>query len=306
MDCDVLVIGGGAAGLSAALVLAQARRRVLVVDAGTPRNAAAAHVHGYLFREGAAPGDLLELGRAEVREAGGEIVTGTVTGVRGDGRRGFEVALEGHQDVRARRLLVATGVQDLLPDLQGLTERWGRDVLHCPYCHGQGVEDQRIGVLGTGPEGSQHALELRQWSHDVTLFQHEPPLSGEERRRLAARDVRVVEEPIALLVVEGDRLTGVRLAGDAFEPLVALFVMPGCTANDTLLTGLGCARDESGWVRADDTGATSVPGVWAAGNVVDSSAQVITAAGGGLTAAVAINADLIEDDVRAALARDRA
>jgi len=147
---DVVVVGGGAAGLSGALMLARSRRSVVVIDAGAPRNAPAAGVHGLLGREGTPPTELLERARAEVRGYGGHVVNGEVSTVTRDGD-GFRVALSDRRAVRARRLLVATGLVDELPDIPGLRDRWGRDVLHCPYCHGWEVRDQAIGVLATGP-----------------------------------------------------------------------------------------------------------------------------------------------------------
>src|SRR5919206_1373076 len=167
---DVVVIGGGAAGLSAALVLSRARRRVLVVDAGTPRNAPAAHMHGFLSRDGLAPGDLLTLGRAEVTGYGGEILPGTVRELVRCGAAGFWALLSDGRRISARRLLVTTGLRDELPDIPGLRDRWARDVLHCPYCHGYEVQDQPLGVLGGSPEALAHAHLVRQWSDDLVFF----------------------------------------------------------------------------------------------------------------------------------------
>src|SRR6478609_7501334 len=149
---DVVVVGGGAAGLSGALTLARARRRVLVVDAGEPRNAPAGHVHNYLAREGTPPADLLAAGRAEVAGYGGAVVQGRVTTAerRDDGT--FRVTLEDGRRTDARRLLVTTGLVDELPDIPGVAQRWGRDVLHCPFCHGWETRDRAIGVLATGPQ----------------------------------------------------------------------------------------------------------------------------------------------------------
>src|SRR4051812_2274907 len=144
---DVVVIGGGAAGLSGALALARARRRVLVIDAGEPRNAPAGHVHNYLGREGTPPAELLAAGRAEVGGYGGQVSGGRVTGAERTDDAGFRVGLDDGRTVRARRLLVATGLVDQLPDVPGLGDLWGSDVLHCPYCHGWEVRDRAIGVL---------------------------------------------------------------------------------------------------------------------------------------------------------------
>ncbi|MDQ0379473.1 NAD(P)/FAD-dependent oxidoreductase [Amycolatopsis thermophila] len=311
---DVVVVGGGAAGLAGALALARARRSVLVVDAGEPRNARAGHVHNYLAREGTPPAELVAIGRDEVTAYGGEIVRGTVTtAVRtGDG---FALTLDGRQIVRARRLLVTTGLADELPDIEGVAERFGRDVLHCPYCHGWEVRDQAIGVVGGNPMAVHASLLWRQLSEDVTLFRHRAPeLTGEQREELAARGIRVVEGEVAAVEVTGDRLTGVRMRSGEVVPRQAVVVAPRFTARAGLLTGLGLEVTEQvlqghvmgTFVAADPAGATAVPGVWVAGNVANVSAQVIVSAAGGMTAGAAINADLVAEDTGRAVAAHRA
>jgi thioredoxin reductase len=300
-EYDVVVIGGGAAGLSAALVLSRARRRVLVVDAGSPRNAPAAHMHGFLSRDGLPPGELLAIGRGEVRNYGGEIIAGTVTGLVPDDRRGFRVLLGDGQRISARRLLVTTGLRDELPDIPGLRERWARDVLHCPYCHGHEVRDQQLGVIGGGPGAVRYAQIVRQWTHDLVYFTPPDLLTTTERSELVARAIGVVEGAIEQLVVKDDRLCGVVMDDGCVVPRDALFVPPRFVPNNQLVVDLGCTVDDDGWVVTDATGHTGVAGVWAAGNVVDPRAQVITAAGAGSAAAIALNADLTEDDVRDAV-----
>jgi len=306
---DVVVVGGGAAGLSAALVLARARRRVAVVDAGRPRNAPAAHMQGFLGSDGLPPADLLSAGRKEVAGYGGILIPGTVTDiaalqVRG-GRPRFEVRLEDGATLRARRVLVTTGLRDEIPDVPGLRERWGRDVLHCPYCHGHEVRDLPLGVLGGNPDAATHAQLVRQWSGDVVFFPNGTVVTRDQREQLAARGIGVVDDPVARLVVEDDALTGVQLETGAVVPRAALFVRPRFVPNSGLLDALGCAADENGWVATDGTGRTSVPGVWAAGNAANPRAQVITAAGEGSTAAIALNNDLTEEDVAVSVAGSR-
>jgi thioredoxin reductase len=296
-EFDVVVVGGGAAGLNAALVLARARRRVAVVDAGDPRNAPAAHMHGFLSRDGMAPAQLLEVGRAEVAAYGGELVADRVARID----EGFTVHLAGGRTLGARRVLVATGLRDELPDIPGLWERWARDVLHCPFCHGYEVRDQPIGVLGTLHLG----LLLPQWSADVVFFPHRTELSADEREQLVARGVQIADGEVTGLVVDGDALRGVELADGRVVPRAALFVGPRFVPRDELLAGLGCATGEDGRVRTDPTGRTSVSGVWAAGNVVDPRAQVVTAAGMGSAAAIALNADMLHEDVEKAVAAHR-
>jgi thioredoxin reductase len=297
---DVVVIGGGAAGLSAALVLGRARRRVAVVDAGSPRNAPAAQMHGFLSRDGMPPRELLATGRAEVARYGVAVVEDAVVAID----PGFVLRLAGGRRLRARRVVVATGVGDELPDVPGVRERWGRDLLHCPYCHGWEVRDQPLGVLGTIAGSVQHALLVRQWSEDVVFFAHTYALTDDERAQLDARGIRVEPGPVARLVVEDDRLRGVELGDGRVVARSAVFVRPGNAAHrDGLLAGLGCEVDEAGFAVVDATGRTTAAGVWAAGNVVDPRAQVITAAGAGSAVAIAVNADLVREDVELAMRR---
>jgi thioredoxin reductase len=294
---DVVVVGGGAAGLSAALVLGRARRHVAVVDGGAPRNAPAAHMQGFLSRDGMSPAALLTAGRAEVTGYGVELIEDQVVTLE----TGFSVRLAGGRVLHARRILVATGVRDELPAIRGVRERWGRDLLHCPYCHGWEVRDQPLGVLGTIPGAVQHALLIRQWSDDIVFFAHTSDPTAAEQEELESRGVQIVRGDVAQLVVEDDRLTGVELADGRVIARTAVFIRPvNVPHSDGLLAGLGCDVDESGFATVDRTGRTSTVGVWATGNVVDPRAQVITAAGAGSAAAIAINADLVQEDVKRA------
>jgi thioredoxin reductase len=303
---DVAVIGGGAAGLSAALVLARAGRSVVVIDAGNPRNAPAAHMQGFLSRDGIPPEELLAIGRGEVVEYGGQMARGVVTSIRPGEEAGFEVRFGAEHLLVARRILVTTGLVDEVPDIPGVRERWGRDLLHCPYCHGHEVRDQRLGVLGGTPEAVQHALLIRQWSSDVVYFTHTGTLTPVEREQLVARAIGVVEGRITRLVVEDDELQGVELDNGQVVRRDAVFVRPTFRPNTDLLTALGCASHDSGWVIADPTGRTSVTGVWVSGNAVNPRAQVITAAGEGSAAAIAMNNDLVDEDVQHSLHEYRA
>ncbi len=298
---DVVVVGGGAAGLSAALVLGRARRRVAVVDAGSPRNAPAAHMQGFLSRDGLAPSELLAFGRREIEGYGVAIIPGSAAEVLRDAASRFRVVLHEGGSVVARRLLVATGLRDEVPGIPGLRERWARDVLHCPYCHGYEVRDRKLAVLGGSPAAVRYAQIVRQWSDDLVYITPAGTLAAPERRQLAARGIGIAEGAAQRVLVEGDRLRGVELDGDRTVACDALFVPPRFVPNSDLLVGLGCEVDEDGWPLADGDGLTSVAGVWVAGNVANPRAQVITAAGEGSAAAMAINADLVQDDVRSAV-----
>jgi thioredoxin reductase len=294
---DVVVVGAGTAGLNAALVLARARRRVAVVDAGSPRNAPAPHLHGFLSRDGMSGADLRAVGRAEAAGYGVDLFESRVDQID----PGFLVRLDGGAVLRARRVVVATGLRDELPAISGVRERWGRDVLFCPYCHAYEVRDQPLGVLGTHPGAVRHALLLRQWSHDVVLFTHTLDVGAQERRQLAACGVTVADGAVKRVVVDDDRVRGVELVEGRVFPRRAVFVFPHMVPRDTLLTGLGCERDADGRVTVDGTGRTGVAGVWAVGNVVDPKALAITAAGQGAAAAFALDHDLVAEDVERAV-----
>jgi thioredoxin reductase len=295
---DVVIVGGGAAGLSAALVLGRARRRVAVVDAGAPRNAPAAHMQGYLSRDGMPPSELLATGRAEIAAYGVELVDGTVDHVE----TGFRVHLHDGHALDARRLLVATGATDHVPDVPGVRERWGRDLLHCPYCHGWEVRDRPLAVLGSNAGSILHAQLIRQWSDDVIYLAHTQEPTPTETIELRSRGIQIVHGEVARLVVADDRLTGVELADGRVIARDAVFVRPDITPHeDNLLAALGCDLDATGFAVVDPTGRTSVPGVWGAGNAIDPRAQVITAAGQGSAAAIAINNDLTAEDVALAV-----
>ena len=304
-EYDVVVIGGGAAGLNGALMLVRSRRSVVVVDAGRPRNAPADGVHGLLGREGTPPAELLARGRDEVRSYGGEILSGEVAGVTRDGDR-FVVALTGGRALHARRLLVATGLVDELPDVAGLRERWGKDVVHCPYCHGWEVRDEAIGVLATSPMSVHQAQLFRQLSADVTFFAHTAPPSAEQAEELAARGIRVVTGEVAGVETRDDRITGLRLVDGTVVARNVVAVATRMVARAGFLAGLGLhpVPHPSGMgehLPADATGRTDVPGVWVAGNVTDLSAQVGPAAAAGATAGAHINADLVQEEIGAAV-----
>jgi thioredoxin reductase len=265
-------------------------------------------MQGFLSRDGMPPADLLAAGRDEVTSYGGHLVHDVATSIRpiDDGAAGFTVDTEGGLRLTVRRVLVTTGLRDDVPDVPGVRERWGRDLLHCPYCHGYEVRDRPLGVLGGSPDAVAHALLVHQWSDDVVLFTDGVTLSAEEHERLVASAIGVVEQAVARLVVEDDRITGVQLRDGGVVPRAAVVVRPTFVPHDSLLVQLAAAVRENGWTAVDATGRTSVPGVWAAGNAVDPRAQVITAAGEGSAAAIAINNDLVEDDARRAVRDYRA
>ncbi|BCY12763.1 bifunctional NAD(P)/FAD-dependent oxidoreductase/class I SAM-dependent methyltransferase [Actinoplanes sp. L3-i22] len=310
---DVVVIGGGAAGLSGAVTLARSRRSVLVIDRGDPRNAPAGHVHNLLGREGVPPAELYKAGRAELAEYGGEVREGTAERAERTAD-GFLVTLADGARVLGRRLLVTTGLVDELPAIPGLARRWGADVAHCPYCHGWELRGKRIGVLAAGPLSLHQAQLWRQLSDDVVyLLNGTPEPDPEQAELLAARRIPVVREPVEAVEIDDDRITGVRLAGGRVIGLEAVAVGPRFVARSALLESLGLepvpmemnGHEVGLRIAAEETGATAVPGVWVAGNVTNLGATVAVAAAAGQTAGAMINMDLIAGESRDAVTEYR-
>ncbi|MFD9826956.1 NAD(P)/FAD-dependent oxidoreductase [Tsukamurella tyrosinosolvens] len=300
---DTVIVGGGAAGLTAAQVLGRARRAVTVVDAGAPRNAPAEHMHGYLGHDGLNPAELLAIGRREAQAYGVRILDGAATAVRRSGDL-VEVTV-GDEVLRARTLLVATGLTDVLPDVPGVAERFGRDAIHCPFCHGYEVRDRPLAVLGgdNAAMSVHQALMIPQWSRDLVFFTNGLEIDDTDRASIEARGTRIVDGAVAGLVVGGDALRAVRLADGTEIEREAVFVGPRFVPQDELLLQLGAERGDAGpfpTVPVDPMGAVAgQPGVWAAGNVVNPMAQVIVAAGAGSVAAMAISAHLLQRDIAA-------
>ena len=301
---DVVVVGGGAAGLSGAMVLGRSRRRVLVIDAGEPRNAPADHAHNYLGREGVPPLELLADGRAEVAAYGVELANDRVTAVTRT-EHGFGVVTGSGREVAARRVLVTAGVVDELPDVPGLAERWGRDVLHCPYCHGWEVRDQAIAVLATSPMAGHQGLLFRQLTDDVVIVVADGvELSPTDLERMAAIGVPIEHGTPREVVTDGDRLVGLRLADGTVLEREAIVVASRPQVRADFLSPLGVEPQQVemggtpvGSVSAvDPVGATSVPGLYAAGNTTDISMTLIGSAAHGNRVGAFINADLAAED----------
>lgn len=303
---DVIILGAGAAGLSAGLVLARARADVLLIDSGEPRNAAAREMHGFLSRDGMPPAEMAELGRREVTDAGGAVLAAAAAAIAGDAEHGFTVTMADGSVATARAVLVATGLRDEIPDIAGVGERWGTLVHHCPYCHGYEVRGQELVVIGGAARAMsiKQAGLLRRYSNRVTFVSNGIELTDAERGRLEAFGVKVIAADVAALIGRPGTLDGVALVDGRTIACDAVFVAPVPRAHDGLLRSVGCAEDETTrLIAVDAAGQSSVPGVWAAGNVVTPGAQVISAAGAGSTAAIAINGWLLERDLDRASAR---
>jgi thioredoxin reductase len=302
---DVVVVGGGAAGLSAALTLARSRRRVTVIDAGTPRNAPAEGVHALLALDGVSPAELLARGRDEVTGYGGQIIEAEVSDVSA-APEGFAVTMRDGGSLRARRLLIATGLVDELPEIPGIRERWGREVIHCPYCHGWEVRDSVVGVLAAGPMSVHQAFLFRQLTDSVRYFPNGTEPSADDLAKFAALGILVVAGSVSRVEAGGEHAVGVRLDGDRIAEVDAVAVAPRMIARAGVFAGIGIEPAEhpmGTYIPADLSGRTAVPGVWVAGNATDLSAQVSAAAAEGARIAAQINADLVFADAERAVAR---
>ena len=292
---DTVIIGGGAAGLSAAQMLGRARRHTLVIDGGQPRNRFAAHAHGILGHDGLAPSELYARGREELIRYDVELRTGAAESVTDAGEH-LEVATDAGA-IQARTIILATGITDRLPAIPGLAERWGTTVLHCPYCHGWEVRDQRLGVLVTSPMHGHLAQMVRQWSDQVTVFATDPAfLDADARLALAARAGTVVDGPVERVDGERERVTAVILEDGTSVPIDALFAGGTPEPHDSAVASLDLSRQDTplgSLIEVSPDGATSHPRVWAAGNVVNPMAAVPVAMAEGSMAGARVNAALV-------------
>jgi len=301
---DVAIVGGGPAGLSAAIALGRSRRSVTVVDAGEPRNAPAAHAHNVFSRDGAPPLELLEEARAQARAYDVELVDDRVTRVARDGELLTLVTAAG-RTMSARRLLLASGLRDVLPDIPGLAAHWGDSVVHCPYCHGWEVRDRAIVVIGSSPRSGHQALMFSRLSDDVVFVRHDTPAEAELDADLTALGVRIVDARAArvlddasgaLRAVQLDDGTelpaGAVAIGPSFESRTELYEQLG--GSPSVVEGMGIV------IPADAVGRTPVAGVWAVGNASDAGAMVGASAAAGTMAGAALNMDLLTQEAAAA------
>lgn len=296
---DAIVVGGSFAGLSAAMQLARARRRVLLVDAGLPRNRFADASHGFLGQDGKAPAAILREAACQVAAYPTvEIVRGEAQEAVRDTDGDFTVRISGGRTARARRLVLATGVADILPDVPGLKERWGATVLHCPYCHGYEVRDRPLGVLANHPIAAHQAAMIPDWGPTTLFTQGRFEPDAEQLTHLAARGVTIERQPVMALLGDAPALEAVRLADGQVITINALFVAPSTWMTSPLAEQLGCAFDDGPLgptIHTDDWKATSIPGVYAAGDAARPMHNATLASADGVMAGVGAHQSLIRD-----------
>lgn len=294
---DVIIVGGGPAGLSAALMLGRCRRRVIVCDAGRPRNRMARQMHGYLSRDGIQPLDLLRLGREEIARYGVEFRNVLVADARCHEGRLVEAILEDGTILHARKLLLATGIVDVLPDIPNIQDYYGTSVWHCPYCDGWEQRDQPLAVYGGMRTATGLAISLLTWTDQITICTDgQTDVDEECARRLEQHRLPLRSEKIVNLEGAGGQLE--RIAFETGEPLVCrgMFFNTGQWQRSPLADKLGCRFDEMGHVRTDDRGRTGICNLFLAGDANGDVQFVIVAAGEGATTAVAINKELQDED----------
>jgi thioredoxin reductase len=291
MSFDVVIVGGGPAGLSAALNLGRARKRVLLCDAGPRRNAAAEHIHGFVTRDGTPPADFRRMGRQQLEPYPSVDARDVhVEEIRGD-RGAFEVRLE-TGTVEAHRILLCTGMIDELPEIDGFRELWGRSIFQCPYCHGWEAQDRKFGFLAPGVDSFDFALLLRNWTSDVAVLtdgRYDVPT--EVRMRLAGAGVRIEERRIARFSAREGHLDLIEFAGGSPLHRDVLFARPP-QRQVAVVQSLGLDLEAGGYVRVDEHRQTSIPGVYAAGDLVTPMQSAILAAASGMQAAAMLNHEL--------------
>ena len=294
MDADVAIVGGGVAGLSAALVLGRSRRSTVLIDAGEPRNAPSPAVHSFLSRDGILPSDLLRIGREQLEPYDSvRLKRGTVSGAEPIAG-GFRLQLDEGGVVAARRVVLALGVIDELPEIVGLRERWGHGVFHCPYCHGWEMRDVPLAVLGNGAEGVRLARLATGWSGDVVLCTNGAAAFGDEERALLGRNgIRVDERRVVRIEGEGQGVSGVVFEGAEVLSRAGVLVRPPFRQRSELPAALGCALTEQGLIRTDEDGRTTVAGVFAVGDCASHVQQVAVAVGQAVRVAIALNNELV-------------
>jgi thioredoxin reductase len=296
MQHDAVIVGGSFAGLAAATYLARGRRDVAVIDAGAPRNRFAAHAHGFLGFDGVAPGDILARAREQLA------AYPTTSFLRGEAvaaeRRhdGFAVTLDSGEVVTGEKLILAFGINDVLPDIPGLAERWGRSVIHCPYCHGYEFAGQRLGVLGMSPNSLHQALLIPEWGPTTFFLNGQPEPDATTLAGIEARGVRIERSPVVALRGEGTALSTVELADGRQARIDALYIGAPTRLNSSMAEQLGCAVDDGPLgkiVRTDAMKLTTVPDVWAVGDITRGFHNVTAAATDGVMAGTAAHRALV-------------
>lgn len=295
-DFEVIIIGGSYAGLSAAMSLGRSLRRTLVINSGKPCNAQTPHSHNFLTQDGRTPEEIALLGKEQVANYptvqfhDGLAETGRKT------ENGFEIATATGDTFTAKKLIFATGLKDQMPDIAGYAECWGISVIHCPYCHGYEVKNEKTGILANGGAGFEYAKLISNWTKDLTIFTNgASELTPEQTEKLSGRNIRIVDKPIALLIHKNGLLEKIVFKDQSEEPITAIYSRPAFKQHSTIPEQLGCALTETGLIKLETFQQTTVPGIYAAGDNSHMARSVALAVSSGSMAGALINRELIEE-----------
>jgi thioredoxin reductase len=294
MEFEVIIIGGSYAGLQAGMTLGRALRNVLIIDSGKPCNAQTPHSHNFLTRDGEAPAAITAVALEQLKSyktvqlLHGKAIKGEKTD------HGFAVSTEAGEKFTAKKLILTTGIKDLMPSIPGVAECWGISVIHCPYCHGYEVAHQPTGILGNGDGGFETVKLIQHWTKDVTLFTNGPLAMSEEMVGLMKRkNIRIIETPVKAIIHENGQLDAVELADGSKVPLKAVYARLPFVQHSEIPAQLGCAFTETGHIQVADFGKTNIEGVYAAGDNCSMMRGVANAVSAGLAAAAFVNRELI-------------
>ncbi|HZG25798.1 MAG TPA: NAD(P)/FAD-dependent oxidoreductase [Chitinophagaceae bacterium] len=293
---EIAIIGGSAAGLSAALVLGRSRREVIVIDDGNPRNAQARYSHGVYTNDGLSPQELGHIGREQLKPYPVELCTGRVISIR-KVADGFTLQLRTGELIHATKILLATGIQDQLPDIPGLREQWGKTIFSCPYCDGWELNDKHLVVVGSGKKGFEFTQLIRQWSKNVTLCTNDGPAPENNHvDYLQGQGIPVIGKKIIEIMAGSDNVLTIHFEDGRICECQGIFLEPACSLRSELVEQLGCRMDDTGKrLQVDGKGRTTVEGVYAAGDISALHSQITIAAASGVEAAFTINHDLVEE-----------
>lgn len=296
IDFDVIIIGGSYAGLSAAMALGRSLRHVLIIDSGMPCNRQAPHAHNFITQDGNTPRQISQKAKRQVlrydtvRFHKGLATSGIRTG------NGFEIRTERGETFRSKKLLFATGVVDLLPPVKGFSECWGISLLHCPYCHGYEVRQEKIGLWGNGEEGYEFCKLISNWSKDLILFTNgKSTLTDEQIEKIRANNTRIIEIPVAELEHQGGRIQFVLLEDGSRQKVSAMFARAAFRQHCDIPRQLGCLLTDQGFIKIDELQKTTIPGVFAAGDNATPLRAVSLATAAGTKAGALINKELIDE-----------
>lgn len=291
---DVIIIGGSYSGLAAAMALGRALRNVLVIDAGKPCNRQTPHSHNFITQDGKAPAEIAASARAQVEKYDTiKFVNGTVSaGIRTE--NGFEISTEGGEKFAAKKLIFATGIRDVMPDIPGFAECWGISVLHCPYCHGYEYKNEKTGLLANGNDGYEFAVMLSNWTKDLTLYTNgKSTLTEEETSKLRSHNILIVENEIKELRHRKGHLQNIVFRDGSAEDISALYTRCAFVQHCSVPESLGCKLTEQGHIQTEGVQKTSVPGVFACGDNASPMRTVANAVSLGTAAGMMVNREII-------------